>query len=38
MEACLYIRLVYKLHLLQAQGLIENLLMKLGMPNSYRVA
>ncbi|WP_227876475.1 transposase [Photobacterium frigidiphilum] len=32
-EACHYIRLVYKLPLRQAQGLIENLLMKLGMDN-----
>ncbi|MGF1878937.1 IS5 family transposase [Photobacterium frigidiphilum] len=32
-EACHYIRLVYKLPLRQAQGFIENLLMKLGMGN-----
>ncbi|MEZ8107118.1 transposase [Vibrio cortegadensis] len=30
-EACYYIRLVYKLPLRQAQGLIESLLTKLGM-------
>ena len=32
-EACHYIRLVYKLSLRQAQGFIENLLIKLGMDN-----
>jgi hypothetical protein len=32
-EACHYIRLVYKLPLRQAQGFIKNLLIKLGMDN-----
>ncbi|MGF1879182.1 transposase [Photobacterium frigidiphilum] len=32
-EACHYIRLVYKHPLRQAQGFIENLLMKFGMDN-----